>query len=459
MDSSLFIAKSMSVLLILMSLVFGCRPISGLRRDKSGGDLAQVLVNRVPSIDYDAFALSLSPKDGSSFSLPRKVYPAAEGKLDIKVPAGTYSLELELMKGPKVVASSRVCSGNLRRGVYTLKPGPNDLDVPVCPPDPRAGIDLTNGFSIVQDQLFDPSGAPFVMRGVNTPHAYYLKESNDSLKRIKELGFNTVRIVWCADNLIRSGRCDAKDIHPVEELEKALSLVKAQRLVAVLNLQNATGSDSAEHLQKMVEYLTRSDVKEILLAHKDNVLINIANEWYGTWDKTNNFVEGYRSAISELRKAGLPHVLIIDARGYGQDVSSIAEHGKDLVGIDPNIMISAHLYDVFRTNASVANVFSMVREKKLPFIVGEFGCSHGAQKPVACEAILAEASRPDKPYGYLAWSFSGNGSSLQDLDIVELRDWSTLTPWGRTLINSPGGIKSSAKEACFFRAPLPCTNE
>jgi mannan endo-1,4-beta-mannosidase len=266
-----------------------------------------------------------------------------------------------------------------------------------------------------------------------------------------------VRIVWCADTLIRVGRCEEKDIHPVEELENVLSLVKSQRLVAMLNLQNATGSDSAEHLQNMVEYLVSPDVKRILLEYKDYVLINIANEWYGTWDKTSNFLEGYRKAVRDLRNAGLSHVLIVDARGYGQDISSIADHGQDLVSLDGNLMISAHLYDVFRTPSSVANVFSMVREKKLPFLIGEFGCTHGADKPVACEAILAEASRGERQYGYIGWSFSGNGSSLRDLDIVEFRDWSTLTAWGRTLINSPGGIKSTSKEACFYRAPIPCS--
>jgi mannan endo-1,4-beta-mannosidase len=106
----------------------------------------------------------------------------------------------------------------------------------------------------------------------------------------------------------------------------------------------------------------------------------------------------------------------------------------------------------------VANAFAMVREKKLPFVIGEFGCTHGSQKPVACEAIMAEASRGERQYGYIGWSFSGNDSSLQDLDIVESRDWSTLTAWGRTLINNPSGIKATAREACFFRSPLSCSN-
>ncbi len=462
MDSSLYIVKSMTVLLLIMGLFVGCGPSSGNRR--FDGDLAEVNVTRVPSLDYDSFALSLTPKVGTSFSLPRKVYPAADGKLNIKVPVGTYRLILELLKGQKVIASSESCKEALRPESYALKSGLNNLDVPICPTDPQgswAGSGNGNwagrGFSLDGDQLIDPSGAPFVMRGINTPHAYYLKQSNDSLTRIKQLGFNTVRIVWCADNLIRAGRCEEKDIHPVEELERSLSLVKAQNIVAMLNLQNATGSDSAEHLQKMVEYLIEPEVKRVLLDYKDYVLINIANEWYGTWDKTKNYIDAYRVAVRDLRKAGLPHVLIVDARGYGQDVSSIVEHGKDLVNLDPNLMISAHLYDVYSTPKSVSNVFSIVRENKLPFVVGEFSCSHGAQKPVACETILTEASRPEKQYGYIGWSYSGNGASLRDLDIVELGDWSTLTPWGRILVNHPSGVTATAKEACYLRSPSTCS--
>ena len=120
--------------------------------------------------------------------------------------------------------------------------------------------------------------------------------------------------------------------------------------------------------------------------------------------------------------------------------------------------MSAHLYDVYDRSDRVANLFAAVRNQKIPFIVGEFGCSHGSGKRVACESIMVEASRPEAQYGYIGWSFSGNSSTLKDLDIVEASDWSTLTPWGLTLVGGTGGIRSTAREACFFTGDPSCGN-
>lgn len=449
-------AKSLTIILLYLSLLQGCG--SNGSRPRPQTDLAQVIVNRVPGLDYDEFALSLTPMKGTSFALPRKIFAVHDGRLALEVPAGTYGLLLELLKGGQVVVSSAACSVATRVETYVLIPGPNSLDVPVCPQGGKdGGINGQGGtFSIQAGRLVDPSGKPFVMRGVNTPQAYYLKESNAALPRIKALGFNTVRIVWCADTLIRFGRCETKDIHPVTELEKTLAALKKERLVAVLNLQNATGSDSVDDLAAMVAYLTRPDVKQILMAYQDHLLINIANEWYGTWDKTPNYLAGYRTAVKNLRNAGLPHVLIVDARGYGQDASSIVDYGRDLMALDPNLQISAHLYDVFRSPESVVRLFDQVRSQKLPFLIGEFSCSHGVGKPVACETIMAEASRRGSEYGYIGWSYAGNDSSLNDLDVVDLKDWTTLTAWGRILVNGVGGIRATSKEACSFQGSNPC---
>jgi mannan endo-1,4-beta-mannosidase len=448
----------LKVFLTLLFASVGCGSARGLREPNS--KLAQILMNRVPGLDYDSFSLSLTPIQGGGFSLPRNTYPASDGRLDIKVPAGHYGIVLELLKSGKALVKSSSCPTATRISSVNLLPGPNHVEIPVCPlgPDEEGGPAGSEGktFSVVNGQLLDPSGKAFVMRGINTPHAYYLRESKEATSRIKEFGFNTVRIVWCADNLVRAERCDTKDMHPVSLLRESLELIKASRMVAVLNLQNATGSDSLDDLEKMVSYLTRPDVKTVLIEYQNILLINIANEWYGTWDKTSNYIEAYRTVIKKLRRAGLPHVLIVDARGYGQDSSSIAEHGKELVSLDENLMISAHLYDVYGRADSVKQVFNLVRTQKLPFLVGEFSCSHGAGKAVACETIMTEASRPDAQYGYIGWSYSGNSSYLQDLDVVKLSDWSTLTPWGTKLIHGVGGIKETSKEACFYSRSPSC---
>ena len=306
-----------------------------------------------------------------------------------------------------------------------------------------------DSFYIDSAKLYDATGKEFIMRGVVVPFAYFKDKSIAVIQRIRELGFNTVRIIWCADNLNRSGRCDNRDVHPVSELAGILDTLRQNKIVAVLNLQNASGSDSVDDLKKMVDYLLHDDVKTVLETYKKYLIINIANEWYGTWDHSRTYVDAYKTEISRLRSAGLKHVFIIDARGWGQDPSSIPENGEELIKSDGNIMLSAHMYDVYSEAQIVKDAFSFVTNHRIPFIVGEFACQHYPYQPrVACDAIFAEAGNGN--FGYIAWSISGNDSPIEGLDVLEAANWYNLTSWGTRLIDGPGGIKSSSHEAAIF---------
>jgi mannan endo-1,4-beta-mannosidase len=64
------------------------------------------------------------------------------------------------------------------------------------------------------------------------------------------------------------------------------------------------------------------------------------------------------------------------------------------------------------------------------------------------DAILhyAEAYR----FGYLGWSWSGNGGNLGSLDIVQNFNINNLSTWGERLINGINGIRStSVMCSCF----------
>lgn len=327
-------------------------------------------------------------------------------------------------------------------------------------------------FTIQQGRLLDGNGQDFVIRGVNSPHAYFARDSLEAIPRIKELGFNSVRIVWCADTLERSGRCEAKDMHPVMDrsnpekppLADVLLALRANGLVAMLNLQNGTGSNESEHIKLLVDWLVRDDVAGLLKEYEDMLLINIANEWHGEWitgtgsdDLLNagaldSFVSTYESAIQRLRGAGLNHVLVIDGAGYAQDFGSIPYIAQRL-GNYPNIMFSAHMYDQFNSELRVAEVFQKVKEGGIPFVVGEFACSHFAHQPtVACEAIMEEASASG--YGYMAWSYTGNSGDLTGLDMVNRSDWTTLSEFGERIVYGEGGIAKTSQVASIFESGL-----
>ena len=306
-------------------------------------------------------------------------------------------------------------------------------------------------FYINNGRLFDPTGEEFIFRGINNADAYYKEQSLAALDHIKELGFNGVRIVWCADTLIRAGRCENKDVHSPVHLQEILAKMEQLKLVAVLNLQNPTGSNESKHLAAMTDYLIRDDIAPILKRYQHMLLLNVANEWYGKWDESRIYVETYKSQISKIRQAGLEHVLLVDARGWGQDFSSIPQFAEELLAEDSNLMFSSHLYDVYSEASKVRSIFSQIREKQLPFIIGEFACDHYPYQPrVDCATIMSEASREDSPFGYIAWSYSGNSSELNKLDVVSRDDWKSLTPWGVRLVDGVDGVKQTSKEASLF---------
>lgn len=50
-------------------------------------------------------------------------------------------------------------------------------------------------FSVSGTQLLDGNGEPFVMRGINHPHAWYTERTPQAIRDIAATGANTVRVV------------------------------------------------------------------------------------------------------------------------------------------------------------------------------------------------------------------------------------------------------------------------
>ncbi|MCX6129793.1 MAG: hypothetical protein NTX25_12135 [Proteobacteria bacterium] len=169
----------------------------------------------------------------------------------------------------------------------------------------QPNLNIGQSFFIKEGRLFDKTSHEFIMRGISNPHNYWKEKAFNVLPLLQDSKFNTVRIVWCADTLIRTGRCEPKDVFPIEELVRILQELRARAMVGVLNLQNATGSDSSADLQAMVEYLLKPEVKQVLLEYQDMLLLNIANEWYGTMDSPGSNFNGanYKSGLSKAIKS------------------------------------------------------------------------------------------------------------------------------------------------------------
>ncbi|WP_245237477.1 glycoside hydrolase family 5 protein [Paenibacillus ihuae] len=300
-------------------------------------------------------------------------------------------------------------------------------------------VHAASGFYVSGTKLMDSTGQPFVMRGVNHAHTWYKDQLSTAIPAIAKTGANTVRIV-----LSNGSKWSLDDMNAVNSI---LSLCKQNKLIAVLEVHDATGSDSLTDLNTAVNYWI--GIKNALIGKEDSVIINIANEWYGTWDGAN-WANGYKQAIPKLRSAGLNHTLIVDSAGWGQYPASIVNYGTEVLNADPlkNTMFSIHMYEYAGGNAStVKSNIDNVLSKNLALIIGEFGGQH--TNGDVDEATIMSYSK-EKGVGWLAWSWKGNSSDLAYLDMTN--DWSgsSLTSFGNTVVNGSNGIKATSVLSGIF---------
>lgn len=468
--------------LLSLSLASACRGID----DLNDGTLAEVTIAEPKYDDYTTYKFALEQQDGS-YRLPIQEFSkGGQSRISARVPVGTYKISLDYFKDKVAVLSTMFCKDSDRNDIQKFKAGSNEIPLNICnakgeimesnvivkpvftetekpgkpgpkptptpSPTPKPG----DTFSIQDGKLMDPAGKPFVIRGINMPFAYYFDQSFTAMDLVKTSGFNAARVVWCAPNYEDPDRrCQQKDFRSAADLDRVLTRISDLQLVTVFNLQNATGQNAVEPLNAMADYLMKPEIMAVLNKHKKNVIINIANEWLGVWDKNRNWVDGYKGVIQKLRAAGLQHVLVVDARGYGQDFSSIAEDSRELMDLDKNLLFSSHMYAVYKTDQDVQNVLTVIKSRKIPFMIGEFGCSHFDDKTkvnnaVACDAIMKETANSSYPIGTMAWSFAGNRSEEVDLDVFQASDWKTLSAYGEKVVNGTYGVKATAKQACYF---------
>ena len=297
----------------------------------------------------------------------------------------------------------------------------------------------TAGFYVSGTSLCDANGNAFMMRGVNIAHAWFPSDTQASIKAAANLGANTVRIVL-SDGAVYNKTSSS-------EISNIIEWCKSNKLVCILEVHDATGSDSTSDLNKAVDFW--KDIKDLMNNNRQYVLLNIANEWYGTWDGSA-WANGCKNAVKALRNAGIKNTIIVDCAGWGQYPDSIRDYGKDVFNADSekNTMFSIHMYEYAGgTSTIVKNNIDNALSIGVPVIIGEFGCYH-TNGDVDEMTIMSYCK--SKGVGYLGWSWIGNGSDWYYLDLVKDRDGKTLTDWGNTLFNSTNGIKNTSKTCTVY---------
>ncbi|WP_310551479.1 cellulase family glycosylhydrolase [Paenibacillus glufosinatiresistens] len=299
-----------------------------------------------------------------------------------------------------------------------------------------------SGFYIQGTTLYDANGKPFVMRGINHAYTWYKGQEAAAIPAIAKTGANTVRLV------LSDGQQWTKD--SLSALQSLITLCEQNKLVVIVEVHDGTGSDNETVLNNIANYWI--EMKSALIGKEKTVILNIANEWYGTWNGAG-WANGYTSVIPKLRSAGIKNTIMVDGAGWGQYPQSIVDYGTQVLNSDPlkNTMFSIHMYEYAgKDAATVKSNMDSVLNKNLALVIGEFGIRH-TNGDVDEATIMSYAQ--EKGVGYLGWSWKGNGSGLEYLDMSA--DWAgtSYTEQGNAIINGPYGIKNTSKPSSVFDQP------
>ncbi len=107
-------------------------------------------------------------------------------------------------------------------------------------------VSAASGFYVSGNKLYDSTGKPFVMRGVNHGHSWFKNDLNTAIPAIAKTGANTVRIV------LSNGVLYTKD--DLNSVKNIINVVNQNKMIAVLEVHDATGKDDYDSLDAAVNY-------------------------------------------------------------------------------------------------------------------------------------------------------------------------------------------------------------
>lgn len=295
-------------------------------------------------------------------------------------------------------------------------------------------------FRVSGTKLLDANNNEFIMRGCNYSWCWQRGNEGSVIPAAKRIGCNAIRI--------QLG--DGKQYYKPSkaELEYLISLCEQNKLIAVFNTHDETGSNEYSDLERAAKFWI--EMKDVLNAHTSTVIVNISNEWMGAWNRAQEWADGYKKVIPMMRDAGIKNTLVVDCEGYGQWPASMFSYGRDVFEADKdrNLMLSIHFYD--SAGASDALVRSNIDKSlalNVPLLIGEFAYQHKGN-PVAWQTILDYSK--EKSVGYLVWSWTGNGNGTEDCDMFGSYDDSQYRENGTKTVLGRNGIKETSQECTVF---------
>ena len=291
--------------------------------------------------------------------------------------------------------------------------------------------------------IYTAAGERVVLRGVNEMFVW----SDDPtgswvMEEIAKTGANSIRIVTTTDY-------DASDLDEV--IQNSIK----NGMIPMPECHSATGR--WEELQTCVDYWLRPDIVEVINSHEKWVLLNIANEAGGSVSQ-DDFLEGYKSAIDQIRDAGIRVPLVIDGVDWGKEYVMLLDSWETLNSHDPEnaIIVSAHTYWVGseedRKN-DYRYIIDKVLEDEIPFIIGEGPTPSGWDcTPSPYEWAMDKLQEAE--IGWLVWSWglvrNGDCNDPVRFDMTDggiFGEWKT--EFGRlTAVDHPASIQNTSRRPC-----------
>jgi mannan endo-1,4-beta-mannosidase len=297
------------------------------------------------------------------------------------------------------------------------------------------------GFRVNGRYLYDYNNEKVILRGANAMIVYWDKHGLVNYPELAKTGANCCRIFW---------KLDYPSPTPAD-LDITIQNCLANDMIPIPCLWDATGDWS--QFQTCVDYWCSSEIAAILQKYDKHLILNIANEVGNDITEQSLFRSRYKSAVEQIRNAGIHVPLIIDADRWGRNAYSVINNGQYLLEQDPdhNLIFSWHLWDPYYyelgAKNGIKNVIDLAIAENICFIVGEFGpceqCDKCKATRIEWEYLIQYCHQNE--VGWLAWVWRWTDChSLITYNPGNYGDW-TNSPWGESIgVSSPYSIQKTS---------------
>jgi hypothetical protein len=357
----------------------------------------------------------------------------------------TYALNTSTFTVPSTMTASLLFFYN-DSGVATVddvrleQVETEEATLPVIPPPSapsgQAPTMAGGNFSLSGSTILDPSGEPFVVKGVNAngPRWPWSRSTLQDIEVIADLWkFNTVRL----------NAFPRMEYHGVPEhngnLDELIDWYTKKGLVIMIENHDSTGVYPKAEAQLIPDPMSSSgtivripSLDEVTAwwvdkanRYKDNpyVWFNLLNEpgmgGLSNDDSIQRWKEVHDHVAEAIRDTGAQNMIVLDEHSFGQGNgyvrgdadSAVLSEGDYFAGKYDNVIFSLHMYELWDQGETRLHQYvQSAQSKNLPIIIGEYADSGSSSLRSATEAMFNVAI--PNGVGRIVWSWDNVADSM-----------------------------------------------